>query len=233
MLAEPYNKVNCTAMLNTLFPPVPETSATPTPQLSPRVLKSQRDGIFRYVSAVETNGKSILEKIVLHGARPGEKNGWPLVREALDKYLRTANDMIDDCTMVNDADSLQQAEMERKGHKGRNVDSGVSFGASSVGSSYCHEAILDKPLPPSPREKTKGGSALERLTRELRKFSDSGKSKNLKKMQSTSALNARTNNSPNYSADSFFDVDEQKRHRLLWEARSRKKTHSKQSSQEL
>lgn len=230
MLSEPYNKANCIAMLNTLFPPVTEFTTTATPQLSPHVLKSQRDGFFRYISAVDANGKQILDQVILHGAPPGEKNAWPLVRDTLDKYLRTANEIIDECHGV-DRSSLEE-ESNRKGHKGRKVDSGVSF-AASINSNDCN---LDKPLPPSPSEdahaKT-GGSTLERLARELRrmKMGESGKAKSLKKARSNSALAVRAENLTTLSGEtSFFDIDDHKRKRLIWEAKSRKRTHSKQSS---
>lgn len=248
MLVEPYNKANCIAMLNTLFPPVTESTARATPQLTPHVLKSQRDGFFRYISAIDTNGKKILDQVILHGAPPGERNGWPLVRDALDKYLRSANDMIDACAMVSDLGSLEEEESRRKGHN-RKPDSGVSFGAASVSSNSGNsnntginashnsssESVLDKPLPPSPAEypvPKSHGSTLERLTRELRKIGDSGKSKSIKKMKSNSTLaSSRSEHQPSHSADaSFFDVDEQKRRRLVWEASTRKTTHSKQSS---
>lgn len=256
MLMEPHNKANCIAMLNTLFPPVTESTAADTPHLTPQVLKTQRDGLFRYISAIDTNGKKILDPVIKHGAQPGEPNGWPLVRDALDKYLRNANDMIDACAMAKDSDSLEEEESRRKGykgHKGHKPDSGVSFGAASISSSNngisndssnaisnngsnnnSTETILDKPLPPSPAQDPRpksGGSALERLTRELRKLGESGKSKELKKMKSSSTLASRSENAPSHSADSsFFGIDEQKRRRLVWEANTRKRTHSKQSS---
>lgn len=236
MMAEPYNKANCIAMLNTLFPPVTESTAAMTPQLTPQVLKTQRDGFFRYISAIDTNGKMILNQVMQYGARAGEPNGWPLVREALDKYLRNANDMIDVCSMVKDPSSLDELEAQRRGHKGHKADSGVSFGSVStdsngIGSNSSIESALDKPLPPFPAQDSRprtGGSTLERLTRELRKLGESGKSKNLQKARSSSALSSRSENLPNHSA--VFDVDEQKRRRLILEANSRKKIHSKQPS---
>lgn len=232
MLSEPYNKANCIAMLNTLFPPVTEFTTTATPQLSPHVLKSQRDGFFRYISAVDANGKQILDQIIQHGAQPGEKNAWSLVRDTLDKYLRTANEIIDECHGI-DRSTLEE-ESKRKGRK---VDSGVSFAASINSSSgNSNDCNLDKPLPPSPADdiqEKSGGSTLERLARELRKMKigESGKSKGLKSMRSHSALAVRSDNLYTHSSESsFFDIDDQKRKRLIWEAKSRKRTHSKQSS---
>lgn len=249
---EPFNRANCIAMLNTLFPPVTDGTCTPTSQLTPQILKSQRDGFFRYISAINNNNaKVILGKVISQGAPEGSDNGWPLVRDALDKYVRTANEVIDECATVSgpasfdNLDSFDSSEsvednVSTRGHKGRKVDSGISFGSSVVlpspsNDGSCKEDILDKPLPPSPASNTpskSGGSKLERLAREIRKLSDSGKVKGLKKMRSTSALGVRPENIPGKTVDhaSFFEIDEQKRKRLIWEATSRRRPHSKQPS---
>ncbi|EAW11546.1 uncharacterized protein ACLA_092440 [Aspergillus clavatus NRRL 1] len=242
MLLEPHNKANCIAMLNTLFPPVTESTVTPTSQLTTQILKSQRDGFFRYISAFETNGKQMLDKVIAQGAPEGEANGWPLVRDALDQYLRITNEMIDECALVNGPSSLDgKVQPVPRGHKSRKVDSGISFGSTdrlptpSIRSGNSNEDILDKPLPPSPEKPLplkSSGSALDRLAREIRKLGDVGKAKSLKKMRSTAALSVRPENLPSHTPDeeSFFDIDEQKRRRLIWEATARKRTHSKQSS---
>ncbi|KAL4888255.1 hypothetical protein BDV59DRAFT_189010 [Aspergillus ambiguus] len=248
MLMEPYNKANCVAMLNTLFPPVTESTVTPTSQLTPHILKSHRDGFFRYISARGVNGKEILDKMMAQGAPEGERFGWPLVRDALDKYLRITNDIIDECMMVRSPASFEPNEEAQSGtHKGRKVDSGISFGSSerlpapSIHSTTSSDSVLDKPLPPFPTKnlptlpfKT-GASTLERLARELRKLGDTGKVKGLKKMRSTSALHARSENLPTNSPrqESFFEGEEMKRKRLIWEATSRKRPHSKQPSTEV
>ncbi|EAL87335.1 uncharacterized protein AFUA_2G02380 [Aspergillus fumigatus Af293] len=242
MLLAPFNKANCIAMLNTLFPPVTEATVTPTSQLTPQILKSQRDGFFRYISAFETNGRQILDKVITQGAPEGEANGWPLVREALDKYLRIANEIIDECVLVNGPSSFEEREDPApRGHKSRKVDSGISLESNdklpppSIRSGNGNEDILDKPLPPPPEKLPhfkSGGSALDRLARELRKLGDVGKAKSLKKMRSTSALGIRPENLPSHAPDeeSYFDTDELKRRNLIWEATTRKRTHSKQST---
>ncbi|KAI9041155.1 uncharacterized protein KD926_007266 [Aspergillus affinis] len=253
MLMEPFNRANCIAMLNTLFPPVTEGTITPTSQLTLQILKSQRDGFFRYISAINNNNaKVILDKVISQGAPEGSDNGWPLVRDALDKYVRAASEVIDECSTVSGLasfdslesfDSSEAIEDISTRHKGRKVDSGISFGSSEVlpspstsnDSGSRAEDIFDKPLPPSPTIDTPskvGGSKLERLAREIRKLSDSGKVKGLKKMRSTSALGVRQENIPGKTVDhaSFFAIDEQKRKRLIWEATSRRRPHSKQPS---
>lgn len=239
MLLEPYNKANCIAMLNTLFPPVTDSAKMPTSQLTPHILQSQRDGFFRYICARDTSGRQVLDQVVMQGAREGDETGWPLVRDALDQYLRIANEVIDQCFAVRDRTTLEEELVfQSHGRKTRKADSGISFGSSetnpSVHSSISSIDITDKPLPPSPtREHTPrpGGSTLERLARELRKLGDGNKIKGLAKMRTNSALSFRSeSHSDNLGAESHFDIDDRKRKRLVWEANNRKKTHAKQPS---
>lgn len=238
ILLEPFSKANCIAMLNTLFPPVTDATPLPTVQLTHQILKSQRDGFFRYILAFQSNGKHILERLITQGARQGEENGWPLVRDALDKYLRLANEIIDECATVNVSMSLNsQEQVENGDRRGRKVDSGISLGSSrklssAASSNYSVADLHEKPLPPSPGANTKAGSTLERLARELKRLGDTGKSMRLKKMRSTSALSHRHENLPNkYSGEeSYFDIDENKRSQLIWEATRRKVGHAQQSS---
>ncbi|XRM38195.1 hypothetical protein ABZX51_001626 [Aspergillus tubingensis] len=244
MLMEPFNKANCIAMLNTLFPPVTEATVSPTSHLTPQILKSQRDGFFRYIAAVEVNGPEVLTKVIAQGAPKGSDNGWPLIREALDKYLRAANEMIDECTTVSSPAGMDEGiESQPRAHKGRKVDSGISFDtgeklpSSPVECSKSMDDLLEKPLPPPPSPKGhnhKSGSTLERLAREIRKLGDAGKARNLKKMRSTSALGVRPDTTGGRSTEdnSLFEVDEQKRRRLLWEASNRRKAHVKQLSKD-
>jgi hypothetical protein len=222
-------------MLNTLFPPVTTATVQPTSQLTPKILQSQRDGFWRYISAVETNGKHVLNKVIQQGAREGDETGWPLVRDALDKYLRLANAMIGECAEVNGRESLEDDSSYRT-HKGRKVDSGISFSSAErpalINTSYNMTAVLDKPLPPSPTfSKKSSSSTLERIAKEFRKMGE-GKGKSLKKMRSTSALSDRHEYLNSSQSDaSFFDADEFKRKRMIWEATNRRKGHhSKQPS---
>jgi len=250
----PFNKANCIAMLNTLYPPT--TTNQPTPQLTSAILASQRNGFFRYVQGVEKNGKSILSNLENQGRRPGEQNGWTVTRETVDKYLRAANGVIDECLEITGVDSFDP-EAEDLHRKGKRADSGISFATggrpstSSSNSSKCK----DKPLPPSPEPVTpkKGGSTLERIAKELRKMKsrsdikeiakkeDKLKMKSLKKMRSASALGSRD---ANIGASPFggsrdgretpaFDVDEMKRNRMIWEATTNKSGGTKVTSYEV
>ncbi|KAI9679178.1 MAG: hypothetical protein M1822_007388 [Bathelium mastoideum] len=148
----PFNKHNCVAMLNTLYPPA--ISHQPTTQLTPTVLKQQRDGWFRYITAVEQNGTAVLSNLTNQGRRPGDTNGWPALRSTLDMYLRSATVVIAECSDVRDLSHFEakptatsaagaaaleddssnnNAAGNRK--RGRKADSGVSFDRPSTSGS--------------------------------------------------------------------------------------------------
>lgn len=197
----PFNKANCIAMLNTVYPPamIPNIQfVQPTHQLTPAILSAQRNGFFRYITAVEKNGTAVLKSLINQGQRPGEESGWPSVRETMDKYLRMANGVIDECFEITGLDSVQSpvsstfsgAEIEDE--KRRKVDSGISFTTSSNrGSIQSHQTrpstsssinthsrnqSKEKALPAHPQEATykPAGSTLERIAREIRKIRSRG-----------------------------------------------------------
>ncbi|KAI9889368.1 MAG: hypothetical protein M1814_005537 [Vezdaea aestivalis] len=129
----PFNKPNCYAMLNTLYPPSSHPQ-TLTPQITPQILQSQRDGFWRYIQGVEKNGPDILKNLTEQGRRPelGETNGWAATRQVVDQYLRVANAVIDECTAIPGPQyfgppptSSPEDKPETRG--GRKVDSGISF----------------------------------------------------------------------------------------------------------
>lgn len=96
----PFDKGNCVAMLNTLYPPlnIPNQQfVQPTAQLTSQVLSSQRTAFFRYITAVEKTGAHVLTNLMDQHKRPGESTGWPSLRELLDNYLRMANNVIEEC----------------------------------------------------------------------------------------------------------------------------------------
>ncbi|KAI9868377.1 MAG: hypothetical protein M1813_005820 [Trichoglossum hirsutum] len=204
----PFNKSNCLAMLNTLYPP--SHTSQPTPQLTVAILNAQRNGFFRYIQGVEKNGPRILDNLVQQGRRPerGEEDGWYSVRESVENHLRAANGMIDECSAITGIESLLPVnETDDKRRKGRKVDSGVSFVTDDrplTGSSTTTSADSKyKPVSPSSASAAaagKGGSTLERITREIRRIrerkkieegqrkDEKSKPKLLKKMKSSNAL---------------------------------------------
>jgi hypothetical protein len=91
----PFNKHNCVAMLNTLYPPV--VAVAPTAKLRPEVLTKQREGFLRYIKGVETKGVGTLLNLQKQDSDPGEDNGWSRVHRNLMKYLHLANRTIAEC----------------------------------------------------------------------------------------------------------------------------------------
>jgi hypothetical protein len=190
MCLEPFNKSNCLAMLNTLYPPV--MSSQPTAKLSIPTLQTQREGFFKYIQTVEKRGVGCLETLMKQGRREGEINGWPAARRILSQYLALANNIIGECWDVNTLRfnatrpaaplrTAPDAEQDPEKRKGRKVDSGFSFesqgqhsktnstssaksssSASSLSSSQSRSVHTDSI--------GKGGTSLERLAREFRKI---------------------------------------------------------------
>jgi hypothetical protein len=204
-------------MLNTLYPPamIPNVQfVQPTHQLTPAILSSQRNGFFRYITAVEKNGTAVLKSLINQGQRPGEECGWPSVRETMDKYLRMATGIIEDCFEITGKDSIQSpisssfGGTDTEDEKRRKVDSGVSFASSSNrGSVQTHSTrpstssstttnthsrnqSSEKPLPLHPPEATHrpAGSTLERIAREIRKIRSRGDMRDAAKSRPSTAV---------------------------------------------
>lgn len=215
MRLEPFSKANSIAMLNTLYPPSMGTA--PTRQITIHILSSQRSAFFRYIQAVEKNGKGILKNLEHQGQRPGDVNGWTVVRDVVDKYLRAANGVIEECLEVSGPEYFDPG-IEAHRRSDRRADSGVSFATgdrpstSSSTGSKSNLSSKDKPLPASPAQSgpqvpstpKKRGTTLEKIARELRSLrsrndvreinSDHNsevkdpKARSLKKMKSTSSI---------------------------------------------
>lgn len=232
-------------MLNTLYPPV--IAVQPTSKLTPVILKSQRDGFFRYIQGVEKSGPTILTNLMNQGKRPGDENGWRAVSALLDMYLEVANSIIDECGEINDPDFFIQKESEKR--KGRKADSGVSFAnkdrPSTTGS------IVGKASPPPPAAMTEAGpprstSKLEKFAREFRKLRSRKKTnpepstvngdgasqvKVVRKMRSLGTLRElrfrnvsglTIGDTPMPLAATTFEEEEMQRKRLIHEANARK-----------
>ncbi|MCJ1270271.1 hypothetical protein MMC22_010167 [Lobaria immixta] len=250
MRLEPFSKANSIAMLNTLYPPT--TATPPTRLLTPAILQAQRQAFFRYITGVEKNGKSILQNIERQGMRPNDDNGWPSVRDVVDKYLRTANAVIDEYLQVTGPEYFTPGSEESR-RKERRSDSGVSFATSdrpsTSGSASSRNKLVtpyaDKPLPASPtrspplRSATvppipkKPRSKLEKIMGNFRSRNDvkeiaSNENRDriptLKKMKSTSSIGgARAKHARSGSWENApFEIDDAKRQRLIQEAQKEK-----------
>ncbi|GAB7348372.1 hypothetical protein MBLNU459_g6809t2 [Dothideomycetes sp. NU459] len=169
----PFNKHNCVAMLNTLYPPV--VSSQPTSKLTPTILKNQRDGFFKYIQGVEKSGPKILVNLMQQGRKADEENGWPAVRNTLELYLMAANSVLSECIEVSDVTAFRPTpELLSTKRQGRKVDSGISFtgsdarrpsssgsSKSSTSSEQSHESTQKPSL-------VRTTTTLEKIARELK-----------------------------------------------------------------
>ncbi|KIY02581.1 uncharacterized protein Z520_01046 [Fonsecaea multimorphosa CBS 102226] len=134
----PFDKGNCLAMLNTLYPPINMNAGhfvQPTAQLTPQILTQQRNGFFKYITAVEKNGPAVLSNLMNQAKKAEDPNGWVSLRDTLDKYVRMANNIIEECYDITghspspNSTSFKSLEHEEEGR--RKVDSAISFGSGS------------------------------------------------------------------------------------------------------
>ncbi|KAJ9625677.1 hypothetical protein H2203_004438 [Taxawa tesnikishii (nom. ined.)] len=169
----PFNKHNCVAMLNTLYPPA--ISSQPTSKLTPTILKRQRDGFFKYIQGVEKSGTRVLVNLMQQGKKPTDKNGWAAVRGTLETYLQVANSIIAECAEIVDIDDVTITANTTK-RNGRKVDSGMSFSSTesrpSTSSSSSNVGNSEKPARELRSKRSmniaRTGSTLEKIARELR-----------------------------------------------------------------
>jgi hypothetical protein len=134
----PFDKGNCMAMLNTLYPPINTKAGNfvqPTAQLTPQILTQQRTQFFKYIMAVEKTGPSVLSYLMNHAKRREDPNGWVTLRDSLDKYVNLANSVIEECYEITGhgqsptVASFSSIEPEDEGR--RKVDSAISFGSGN------------------------------------------------------------------------------------------------------
>ena len=171
----PFNKHNCVAMLNTLYPPV--VTNQPTSTLTPEVLKGQRDGFFKYIVSVEKHGPRILNNLMQQGKAVGEENGWMAATRTLGRYLQLANSIINECADISDIEDVSPRKARDSAHSGssrsgRKVDSGISFQSTdrpSTRASFNAEPLSPtEPLRPKTPVTSKSSTALEKLARGLK-----------------------------------------------------------------
>ena len=96
---QPFNKLNCMGMLNTLLPPQSPSGHTrlPTPLLTQQLLKNERETFFEYIGKVQKNGPGVLKPVIELNKGAADESGWDNIQRTVDKYLRVAKNMIDDC----------------------------------------------------------------------------------------------------------------------------------------
>jgi hypothetical protein len=239
----PFNKHNCVAMLNTLYPPV--ISSQPTSKLTREVLKNQRDGFFKYIQSVEKNGPLVLRTLMQQGKAPTDKNGWLQVTRTLGLFLQLANSVISECSDLSDVSQLlPRRSGEVKVSRQAKADSGVSFNSTEAPPSNRSSTAAEPVSPVEPaRPKTPSGgkhsSTLEKLARGLKTigrnrtdatemisepmtstgpFGAAEKPKTLRKMRSMGAIEGRKRSDAAPLPQESFDPNEMRRHRLRYEA---------------
>jgi hypothetical protein len=228
----PFNRHNCVAMLNTLYPPF--GSAPPNVKISEDNLRRQRDGFFKYISAVDKNGPRVLSNVINQGMAEGDINGWaPIVRQ-LQMYLQLVNSMINECCNIHDLEDLEPFKHARHGRN--KTDSGVSITGFSMRPTTAVRTSSPEE-PPRPKTPSGGrGSALEKLARGLKTIgrsrtdvteispkeemfvrSPQKQHKSLRKMRSMGDRSLRSAHGGEQSSPTF-DVEEMRRQRLAYEA---------------
>jgi hypothetical protein len=169
---EPFNKLNCMGMLNTLLPPTQNQNKLPIAHLDLQTLKEERDGFFEYIRLVQKSGPDVLKPVINMNKGPEDVDGWPSVQRIVDKYTKVAKQMIDDCLATAGPETFERYfNAEQKSGSGKKTDSGVSFGSQrrpSVGSTL-HEVQVPEPML-TYTASIKGPSKLERITREFRRM---------------------------------------------------------------
>ncbi|KAH9841304.1 hypothetical protein Tdes44962_MAKER07753 [Teratosphaeria destructans] len=237
----PFNKHNCVAMLNTLYPPA--ISNPPTTKLTPAVLQAQRDGFFKYICKVEKSSPRILQNLMQQGKAPTDDNGWIAVTRTLGLYLQLANSMINESTDIVHVQDVSPRKVHGSGEARRaKADSGVSFTSDRPSTRSSSTAEQVSPIEPPSRPKTpsggRSGTALEKLARGLRTIGRSRtdvtemihndapmqpgveKPKMLKKMRSLGSIESRKVQGSAFQSNAAptFDADAMRLQRMKYEA---------------
>lgn len=246
---QPFNKINCMGMLNTVLPPMQHRAKLPSPLLNAETLKEERDGFFEYIRLVQRHGPAVLDPIRQLNKAQDDETGWPALQILVDKYTRAAKQMIDDCLNITGPETFDRFSDESR--KGKKTDSGVSFGSDrrpSVGSTMQDRHLQDSTANYAPAPK--GLSKLERITREFKRMrvksrpeveeiihinprspieeipqtgSSPGK-KTLKKAKSLASLRFGNGSSMSLASrkgsDAVFDPAQMAKHRAMYEARN-------------
>lgn len=166
---QPFNKLACLSMLNTLFPPVYKETKLPCNFLTRETLTEERNEFFELIGRVQKHGPEVLRPIMNEHKGPNDTTGWPALQKIVDKYLRVALNMIQDCIGTVGPESFDRY-VTIYGKESKH-DSGVSFGSErrpSVGSTL-QDIQMSEPVnnvAPAPKGLTK----LERITREFKRM---------------------------------------------------------------
>jgi hypothetical protein len=88
----PFYKPNVLAMLNTLFPPA--VKELPNDRIQPKVLHQYRSSFYRYITAVEANGPSVMKAFEQKLQGSDNRHSWGNTWDNLTHYMELAEQMI-------------------------------------------------------------------------------------------------------------------------------------------
>ncbi|KAE9369318.1 hypothetical protein N431DRAFT_510857, partial [Stipitochalara longipes BDJ] len=88
----PFYKPHVLAMLNTLFPPV--VKELPNDRIQPKILHQYRSSFYRYITAVEANGSSVMDAFEQKLQMDGNRHSWRNTWDNLMHYMELADQMI-------------------------------------------------------------------------------------------------------------------------------------------
>jgi len=224
-------------MLNTLFLPVTPATAR---HLTPKNITVSEGWVWALYRFNWKNGKQILDRVMKQGA---QETAWLLARNALDKCLRPANEIISDCLEINDPKSIVDESSDGP-RKSRKVGSGISFNLERLDTpsgSSSSSGFLSKRFFTTPQPKNGGSGRSESRRNSTRcVFGEIRKRRigNQKAANTTFPKNwnrwvlsmrARNTRGSSSSDSPYFDIGEFKRKRLIWEVTG--KAHNPQSIQ--
>ncbi|KAI5289366.1 hypothetical protein KEM54_003998 [Ascosphaera aggregata] len=239
MMLTPFNKGNCLAMLNTLFPP--KLRAPPARHVSIQRMANQRHIFLDYIKTVEKDKcTDCLHKLIANKRYNGSTR-WPDTHYYIEKYLVYSNDLITACHQLSYYGNLEGPRTTRRGKQ----DSGISISsderpASSGTNATSSSGGTSTSKFSRPHASTvfgDGRPTLEKIGKELRKIKSRGNLNSAaeKKPHHTKSLGAlrkikslgrlkggdRSGDSlrQSYYIDSPFDVEEFKRKRINYETK--------------
>jgi hypothetical protein len=237
----PFNKHNCVAMLNTLYPPV--ISAPPSNRLTQHVLKQQREGYFKYITTVEKCGTGVLSALIMQGKAPEDDNAWPSIVRVMEHYLQVATSMISECLEITDRHDVSKSKQAKEAKDTRRrpkADSAVSLAGGpdrrpSTRGSIWPSDTTDKSSRPRMPSTSAHGTALEKIARglmsigrgkteateiitnddEMVHHTTEKPNRMLRKMRSFGSMDTRSRQT---SETPHYDADAMRRHRQQYDA---------------
>ncbi|PMD16726.1 hypothetical protein NA56DRAFT_545259, partial [Hyaloscypha hepaticicola] len=87
-----FHKPSVLALLNTLFPPT--ATVLPNNRIPPKVLNQYRSSLYRYITAVEANGPSVMKAFEAKLQAESNRHSWKSTWENLQLYMWLAELMI-------------------------------------------------------------------------------------------------------------------------------------------